>query len=233
MIKALSLAAALALLPLSAAVAQEARGSSEAALEAAAAAFEARMEAFGERAEAISEDSSLSEDQRELRIAALWSEYQPDVNAFTAVAAQHAAGIAAEALADIDIDAMVAEALAGVDVEAITAEALQGLDMGAITAEALAGVDLDAVTAEALAEVEASGALQGAIAGAQGMAVNGSWASNDPEHMATYGLMADYALGEALDSVDEAGAELAGAAAEIEAEAADEAGPDAAVSSDD
>jgi hypothetical protein len=203
MIKALSLAAALALLPLSTSVAQEARGSSEAALEAAAAAFEARMESFGERAEAISHDASLSETQRELQIAALWTEYQPDVNAFTAVATQHAAGIAAEALADIDIDAIVSEALANVDIDAVTAEALEGLD-------------IDAITAEALSEVEASGALQGAIAGAQGMAANGAWASNDPEHMATYGLVADYALGEALDSADEAQAETAAAVEEID-----------------
>ena len=230
MIKALSLAAALALLPLSASVAQEARGSSEAALEAAAAAFEARMESFGERAEAISDDAGLTDAQRELRIAALWAEYQPDVTAFTALATQHAAGIAAEALADVDIEAVVAEALADVDVSTITAEAL-------------AGVDIDAVTAEALAEVEASGVLRDAVAGAQGMVVNGAWASNDPEHMATYGLVADYALGEALDSADEAATELAQAAAAIEidvdADEADEAdeveAPEApeAVSSDD
>src|SRR5690606_14290378 len=109
MIKALSLAAALALLPLSASVAQDAKGASEAALEDAAATFEARMESFGERAETISDDKSLSEEQRELRIAALWTEYQPDVNAFTALATQHATGIAAEALAEIDIEAVVAE----------------------------------------------------------------------------------------------------------------------------
>ena len=60
MIKALSLAAALALLPMSAAVAGEVRGPSEDAIETAAAAFEARMEAFGARAEAISEDASLT-----------------------------------------------------------------------------------------------------------------------------------------------------------------------------
>ena len=160
MIKALSLAAALALLPMTAAVAQEARGPSEDAIEAAAAAFEARMEAFGARAEAISEDAGLTEAQRETRIAVLWSEYQPDVTAFTAVVSEHAATIAAEALAGIDIEAVVTEALAG---------------------------------------VEASGAL----AGARGMAANGAWASNDPEHMATYGLMADYALGSAMDALDE------------------------------
>ncbi|MDY6923020.1 MAG: hypothetical protein SWI22_03545 [Pseudomonadota bacterium] len=197
MIKALSLAAALALLPLSAAVAQEVRGPSEAALEQAAAAFEARMESFGARAEAISDDKSLTEEAREARIAALWTEYQPDVSAFTALAAQHATGIAAEALASIDIEAVVAEALAGVDVAAITAEAM--------------------------AEVHASGALTGALAGAQGMAANGAWASNDPEHLATYGLMADYAVGEALDQVD---AEMEAVEAEmdaVEAETAAEA----------
>lgn len=183
MIKALSLAAALALLPFSAAVAADVRGPSEDALEAAAEAFEARMEAFGERAEAISEDKSLTESQRELRIAALWSEYQPDVGAFTAAAAQHASAIAAEALAEVDVEAVVSEALA---------------------------------------EVEASGALRAA----QGIATNGAWASNDPEHMATYGLMAQYAVGEAMDSLDEATADMAEAnaeAAEALAEDADEA----------
>ena len=108
MIKALSLAAALALLPLSAAVAGDVRGPSEDAIETAAEAFEARMESFGERAEAIKADASLSETQRELRIAALWSEYQPDVTAFTAVVSQHAAALAGAALADIDVDAIVA-----------------------------------------------------------------------------------------------------------------------------
>jgi enamine deaminase RidA (YjgF/YER057c/UK114 family) len=186
MIKALSLAAALVLLPLSASVAQETRGPSEDAIEAAAEAFEARMEAFGQRAEAIAEDGSLSEDQRELRIAALWSEYQPDVMAFTATVTRHAGGVAAEALAGIDIEALVADALAGVDA-------------GALVAEAMAGIDIAALTAEAMASPEVAGAL----AGAQGMAVNGSWASGDPEHMATYGLVADYALGEVLDAADE------------------------------
>lgn len=195
MIKALSLAAALALLPLSASVAQETRGPSEDAIEAAAEAFEARMESFGERAEAISEDGTLSEEQRDLRIAALWAEYQPDVNAFTALVTEHAAGIAAEALAEVDVEAIVAEALADVDI-------------GELTSEALAGVDFAALAAGALAEVAESEEVRGAMAGAQGMVVNGSWASGDPEHMATYGLVADYALGEALDSADEAEVEV-------------------------
>ena len=177
MIKALSLAAALALLPLSTAVAADVRGPSEDALEAAANAFEARMEAFGDRAAAISEDRSLTEDQRELRIAALWTEYQPDVTTFTAVATQHASSIAAEALA--------------------------GIDFNAIVAEALAGVDVGAVVSEAMAQIP------GTLAAAQGIATNGAWASNDPEHMATYGLVAEYAVGEAMESLDEAGGPVA------------------------
>lgn len=119
MIKALSLAAALALLPLSASVAHEVRGPAEDALEAAAAAFEARMEDFGKRAEAISDDKSLSDTQKEARIAVLWNtEYQGDVEAFTRLAAEHAGDIAAEALAEVDVEAVVAEAMAEAQVEA-------------------------------------------------------------------------------------------------------------------
>lgn len=164
MIKALSLAAALALLPMSAAVAGDTRGPSEDAIESAAEAFEARMEAFGERAEVIAEDKSLTEAQREARIAALWAEYEPDVTAFTATVSMHASAIAAAALAEIDIEAIITEALS---------------------------------------EVEVSGALSSVLAGAGGIAANGAWASNDPEHLATYGLMADYALGSAMDSLED------------------------------
>lgn len=168
MIKALSLAAALALLPVSASVAEEVRGPSENAIEAAAESFEARMGAFSERAERITEDASLTEAQRERRIAALWTEYQPDVTAFTALVSKHATGIAAEALAGINIEAIVADAQSRV-------------------------------------------ATSGALAGARGMSANGAWASNDPEHMATFGLMADYALGSAIDALDEAQVEINGA----------------------
>ena len=111
MIRALSLAAALAVLPLSQALAGEQQTPSEAAIESASEAFEARMEAFGERAEAIADDESLSEEQREMRIAALWSEYQPEVSAFTAEITRHAGQIAAEALASIDVEALVEDAL--------------------------------------------------------------------------------------------------------------------------
>lgn len=111
MIRALSLSAALALLPLSAALAEEPQTASEAAIEAAAEAFEARMEAFGERAEAISEDETLTETQREMQIAAIWTEYQPEIAAFTTEVSRHAGQIAREALANIDVEALVADAM--------------------------------------------------------------------------------------------------------------------------
>ncbi|WP_312785181.1 hypothetical protein [Brevundimonas sp.] len=155
MIRALSLAAALALLPVSAAVAQEAKTSAEVQLESAAADFEKKMEEFGERAEAIQDDDALDETTKGLRVAALWSEYQPHVTAFTSMAAQQAGQIAQQALAEIDIDAVVTEALAGV---------------GPMI---------------------------------EGMASNSAWAQADPDQMVTYGLIADYAVGQSLDAIEE------------------------------
>jgi len=174
MIRALSLAAALALLPLAAQAQEQTPSDPEAAIEAAAEVFEVRMEDFGARAEAIAEDESLTEEERDARIGALWMEYQPDVDAFTGVVSANAGLIAEQALADIDVDALVEEALAGVD--------------------------------------------PAALAMASSFAGNGAWASNDPEHMATYGLMADYALGQVGD-VDLA--ELEADLAEMEADLAE------------
>ena len=138
MIRLLSLTAALALLPLSSALAQDgtpAPESAEVRLETAASAFEARMEAFGERAEAISEDESLSESVRGQRIAALWAEYAPDVAAFTAEATKHASEIAAQALKDIDVDALVADALNSPEVKQAIEE---GVHKGVVTANGIA-----------------------------------------------------------------------------------------------
>jgi hypothetical protein len=163
MIKALSLAAVLALLPVPDAVAEPQEEPSGQAIEAAAEAFGARMEAFEARAEAISEDASLSEAQREARIAALWAEYQPEVTAFTAAVTEFALAAAGQALAEIDIGGIVADALSA----------------------------------------------------ASGVVANGAWASNDPEHLVTYGLMANYAVGEAMDSLEAAHGEVEASAAAL------------------
>lgn len=116
MIRAISLAAALALVPLSSALAaadpDPRADAAEARIEALATAFEARMEAFGARAEAIAADTSLTEAQKETATAAVWTrDYQPEVARFTAQIAQQAGAIALAALADIDVDALVAQAL--------------------------------------------------------------------------------------------------------------------------
>lgn len=187
MIRLLSLTAALALAPLSSALAQTPGpaptpapppASAEAAedrMEAAATAFEARMETFGERAEAISEDESLSEAERGRRIAALWSDYAPDVAAFTAEATKHANEMAAQALKNIDVDAIVAEALNDPEVKQAMEE---GMQKGVVTAE--------------------------------GIARNSAWTNPTPEQMETYSLVAQYALDQAADAVveDEAAAEV-------------------------
>lgn len=165
MIRTLSLTAALALLPLSSALAQDAApapGSAEARLQAASSAFEQRMERFGQRAEALSQDKSLSEQEKGARIAALWTEYAPDVSAFTAEAARQASHIAAEALKDIDVNALVADALNDPDVQ----EAIRS----------------------------------GAAAGS-GIARNSAWTNPTPEQIETYGLVAQYAVDQAQDSI--------------------------------
>ncbi len=167
MIRALSLTAALALLPLSSALAQEAPpspGSAEARLEEASRAFETRMETFGERAEAISGDDALSDDEKSARISALWGEYAPDIAAFTAEATRQASAVAAEALKDIDVDALVADALNDPEVQQ---------------------------------------AMEGGMAAGTGVLRNSAWTNPDPEQIETYGLIAQYALDQAEDAVED------------------------------
>lgn len=117
----LTLAASLALLPLSSALAAKpgaaAETTAEAELEAAAAAFETRMEEFGARAEAIGEDETLTEEAKESAIMALWGEYAGDVTSFTAFATTQASAIAGAALADVDVEALVSQAMAEANAE--------------------------------------------------------------------------------------------------------------------
>ena len=196
MIRALSLAAALAVLPITAAVAADDRTAAEAAIERAAASFEARMQAFGARAEAIAQDEGLSEAQREARIHALWAaEYAPDVAAFTLAVTEQAGGIAASALAGIDIEALVAEAMEGADIEAGIADALKE-------------TDIDREVARALSEAGIDGEVEKAVRVGGAMTAGGAWAQTDPEHAVTHGLVAQYALDRAFrEANDDAGVE--------------------------
>ena len=97
--------------------------SAEAAVEAASAAFEARMQAFGARAEAIQKDKSLTDSQREMRVASLWSEYQPEVAIFTAAISQNVGDIVKAALDKVDVDAIVDQALNSPEVKSAIAGA--------------------------------------------------------------------------------------------------------------
>lgn len=123
MIRVLTLTAALALAPLSIATPTLAtttlahdgdpatsQTAAEAALERAAADFEARMQTFRDQAEPIRNDTRLSEDERAAQLEDLWAAYAEEVEAFTALATEHAVQIAALALASIEVDAIVAEA---------------------------------------------------------------------------------------------------------------------------
>lgn len=193
MIRALSLAAALAVLPISAAVAADDRTPAETAIEAAAKTFEARMEAFGERAEAISADKSLTEAQKEARIKTIWAEYAPDVAAFTGTVTAQAGAVAAAALADLDIEAVVADALSSADINGEMARALAEEDIGGEVAAALA----EAGVADIKIDVEQATRM------GMAMAANGAWAQNDPEQAITYGLVAQYALDQAFREADE------------------------------
>jgi hypothetical protein len=166
MIRILSLAAALAILPLSAAVAaDEPQTSAEAAIEAAAEAFQARMETMSDRAEEISEDESLTPEQRSAALEALQAEYQPEIAAFTAD---------------------------------ITAKAAQ------IAQEALAGIDVNAIVQEAMNDPEVKASIEQGIAAGTGIARNSAWTNPDPEQLRTYGLVAQYALDQAADAVEDA-----------------------------
>lgn len=79
--------------------------------------------------------------------------------------------------------------------QAITSQSL------GLAAEALAGDDVDSLVAGALNMVSGLGVpgLAEGLAVGQGLVTNGAWVSDDPEHLETYGLIADYALGEALE----------------------------------
>ena len=132
------------------------------------------MAAFGAGADAVAADESLSEAAREARIMEIYAEYEPDVAAFSALAAQYAAEIAALAVAEADIEAEVAEAMADVDIQAEVAAALA--EARAAQAEAVfANAESRVVLADEMEGMTAveQAALQAQIAAAVTQAVAG------------------------------------------------------------
>ena len=101
--------------------------------------MESRMAAFGAGVEALDEDHTLTAAEREPRMAALWTEYGPDVMAFTASAAEMGLNTAGTMMQTMDIGAMVEAALSQADI-----------------AGAMASVEVQAALAEAFAEIAAS-----------------------------------------------------------------------------
>ena len=80
-----------------------------------------------------------------------------------------------------------------------TFTAIAAVEAGAIAQEALAEIDVETLVAEAMADVD----LTGAMAAAGGIARNSAWVQDDPEQAVTYGLIAQYALDQAMDAVSE------------------------------
>ena len=101
--------------------------------------MEARMAAFGEKVTALEEDHALTETERETRMAALWTEYGPDVMAFTASAAEMGLNTAGTMMQTMDLGALVETALSQADI-----------------AGAMASVEVQAALAEAFAEIAAA-----------------------------------------------------------------------------
>ena len=118
-----ALAAAAVLIP-GAALAQDDQGMRSipgyqpSELELALDGIDARMAEYAARSEAIGADASLSEADREAQLAALWAEYQPDITALAAGAAEFGLRMAGVALRSIDIGHLVETSLAAAEIEA-------------------------------------------------------------------------------------------------------------------
>jgi len=98
--------------------------------------IESRMAAFGAKVEALNDDQALTEAEREARMAALWTEYGPDLMTFVASAAEVGLNTAGTMMQTMDLGAIVEAALSQADV-----------------AGARASVEVQAALAEAFAEL--------------------------------------------------------------------------------
>lgn len=110
--------------------------------------IEARMAAFGDKVEALDEDLTLTEAERATRMAALWTEYGPDLMAFTASAAEMGLNTAGTMMQTMNLGAMIEAALSQADI----AGAMASVEVQAALAEAFAGI----AAAQSAASAEAS-----------------------------------------------------------------------------
>lgn len=111
--------------------------------------IEARMAALGAGVQALDDDQSLTEAERNARMAALWAEYGPDAVAFVGSAAELGLNTAGTMMQAMNVGALVEPGLAQADM-----------------AGAMASVEVQAALAEAFAEMAAAhaGALNDARA---------------------------------------------------------------------
>lgn len=117
-------------------------------LETSMVGFEARMEEFGVRAEAIAGDESLSEDEREARILALWAEYGPEVTEVSLAAAEFGLQTGGTIMSNMNLDAVVQTSLATADIDGQIADALAEVDIDAEVGRALEEADIEAALAD-------------------------------------------------------------------------------------
>lgn len=103
--------AILAAAPASAQSAPDPAPAAETQLEAAAEAFGKRMEAFAAQAEVIEKNKSLSEDEREARLHALWAAQEPALAEFTTLAVRLGGELAQAAMTEVDVARITGEAL--------------------------------------------------------------------------------------------------------------------------
>ena len=145
---------------------------------------------------ALAQDDATSKGSAEARLEAAAEAFEARMESY---------GERAEAIAE---DEALTENERGTRMSALWAEyqpavstftAIAAVEAGAIAKEALAEIDVEALVAEAMADVD----LTGAMAAAGGIARNSAWVQDDPEQAVTYGLIAQYALDQAMDAVSE------------------------------
>jgi hypothetical protein len=139
----------------------------------------------------------------EVRIEAAAEAFAARMEAFGARAEAAAEAAANEEEAEAAIEALWAEYAGDVSEFAVLAASAAS----EIAASAVAEIDVASIVDETMSDPE----VQAEVQQAMGIARNSAWTQPDPEQAVTYGLIADYAMHQALE-------EEAGADGEIEIE---------------